>query len=156
MPTDSTADDSVDGDVSDVGSTNTSGQKLYTADDVNRIVRDRLARGKGSNSTPREPSPVDKLTATVGSLAEIVAKLVPQPRQEVDVARSGAAAPQAPSGAVNRLTTDGLVDLFNLGGDQIESLGPEGLRRIHEQNLAHGRSRSGAPPRPQVLRNRNK
>jgi hypothetical protein len=71
-----------------------------------------------------------------------------------DPAKTGAAAPTAPSGPVNPMTSGGMVDIFNLSAEQIDQLGPAGLREHHEKNLAVGSQRAGAPPRPRVLQKR--
>jgi hypothetical protein len=42
----------------------------------------------------------------------------------------------------------GAINIWNLSNDQIEQLGPHGLRAEHEKILAHARGRSGAPPMP--------
>jgi hypothetical protein len=71
-----------------------------------------------------------------------------------DPAKTGAAAPTAPSGPVNPMNSGGMVDIFNLSAEQIDQLGPAGLREHHEKNLAVGSQRAGAPPRPRVLQKR--
>lgn len=62
-----------------------------------------------------------------------------------------AAAPTVPS-AVNPMTSGGLTDIFNLSGDQIEQLGPQGMRAEFEKIITAGRRNSGAPPRPVMQR----
>lgn len=66
--------------------------------------------------------------------------------------QGGANPPSAPNagGKVNDLTSGGLVDIFNLPLDKVIALGPEGLRKHHEENLAAARSRDGAPPIPKM------
>jgi hypothetical protein len=86
----------------------------------------------------------------------MVATKSPQPittpnGSTVDPAKTGAAAPTAPSGPVNPMQSGGLVDIFNLTAAQIDQLGPAGLREHYEKNLAVGQQRAGAPPRPRVL-----
>lgn len=61
-----------------------------------------------------------------------------------------AAAPMIP-GASATGTAGGLTDIWNLSADQIEQLGPEGIRAEHEKILAHANKRSGAPPVPRVM-----
>lgn len=63
---------------------------------------------------------------------------------------SAAAATTVP-GRVEPGTNGGLVDIWNLSGDQIEQLGPQGIREEHEKILAHANKRSGAPPVPRVM-----
>jgi len=69
----------------------------------------------------------------------------------VDPAKTGAAAPVAPVGSVNPMTSGGMIDIFNLSAEQLDQLGPAGLREAYEKNIAIGNQRAGAPPRPRVL-----
>jgi hypothetical protein len=65
----------------------------------------------------------------------------------VDPAKTGAAAPTAPSGPVNPMTSGGgMLDIFNLSTEQLDQLGPQGLRGEYEKILAVGAQRAGAPP----------
>lgn len=68
-----------------------------------------------------------------------------------------AAAPVPPSPAaasapskVDPLAAGGLVDITSLAPEQIESLGPQGLRQLHERNLAVARRQSGQPALPRM------
>jgi hypothetical protein len=67
-------------------------------------------------------------------------------------AKIAAAAPGGAPVKVDTPTAGGLVDIWNLSLEQITAMGPQGLRAAHEKNLAVGRSGSGAPPVPEVLR----
>jgi hypothetical protein len=69
----------------------------------------------------------------------------------VDPAKAGAAAPTAPSGPVNPITSGGVVDIFNLSVAQLDQIGPAGLRAEYEKIVAVGNARAGAPPVPKVL-----
>ena len=64
-------------------------------------------------------------------------------------------APTAPPAAsttqpakVDPITSAGVPDIWNYTHEQIEALGPSGLREHFEKILAAGHSRSGAPPMP--------
>ena len=59
------------------------------------------------------------------------------------------AAPTAPT-TTALPTSSGLVDYFSLSIDQINQLGPAGLRDLHERALRVGQQLAGAPPRPKV------
>jgi hypothetical protein len=68
----------------------------------------------------------------------------------VDPAKSGAAAPSAPSGPVNGNNHGGVPDLWSLSVAQIDAMGPAGVRAEYEKIMAVGNARAGAPPRPRV------
>lgn len=95
-------------------------------------------RGQGGSRLDRIEQALEKLTTTAA------------PEEE---RKPPAAAPNA-GGKVDRLTSGGLVDIFNLTLDQVVHLGPEGLRKHHEENLAAARSRDGAPPIPRMSKRR--
>lgn len=59
------------------------------------------------------------------------------------------AAPRAPAGN-NQPTQGGLVDIWNMIPDQLNQLGPAGLREEFEKHLAVHNRRAGAPPLPKV------
>lgn len=70
-----------------------------------------------------------------------------------DPTRTAPAAPNAPT-KIEIPTVSGLVDIWNLSADQIDQLGPEGIRAEHEKILAAAGKRAGAPPVPKVLQKR--
>lgn len=53
---------------------------------------------------------------------------------------------------VDRSTDGGIVNIFEMEVDQLEQLGPHGVREEFEKIVADASRRSGAPPLPQVLR----
>jgi len=64
-----------------------------------------------------------------------------------------AAAPSAPA-RVDPVTAGGLVDIWNLPLEEINRLGPWGLRAEQEKILAAANQKAGAPPVPRVLQPR--
>ena len=58
-----------------------------------------------------------------------------------------ASAPTAPV-KVEGQTVGGIPELFNLTGQQLNAMGPEGVRAAFEQILAIGNRMNGAPPIP--------
>lgn len=64
-----------------------------------------------------------------------------------------ASAPLSPS-RVDPVTAGGLVDIWNLSLEQVNQLGPDGIRAEHEKILAAANRKSGAPPLPKVLQKR--
>ena len=61
-----------------------------------------------------------------------------------------AAAPNAPTVPVSPTTSNGLVDLFRLTSEQLDQLGPSGVREHFDKALAIGRQQGGALPRPKL------
>jgi hypothetical protein len=60
---------------------------------------------------------------------------------------AAASAPAAPN-KVDPLTSAGLVDIWNLSPQQLDAMGPQGLREHFEKALQIGHQMSGAPPKP--------
>jgi hypothetical protein len=72
------------------------------------------------------------------------------PTVTVESTKPGAIAPKAPQ-KVDNIAANGMVDIFALTSEQIDQLGPAGLREKLEQVTAAAAARSGAPPLPKGM-----
>lgn len=81
-----------------------------------------------------------------------LAKPQPQPAPSPGAAAEVKPPPAAPSAPakVDPITSGGLVNVFALTADQIDQLGPHGIREHFEKTVAVGRARLGAPPLPKL------
>jgi hypothetical protein len=69
---------------------------------------------------------------------------------QVETKPPPAASTTAPA-RVDIPTNGGLVDILSLTPQQIDQLGPAGLREIHERNVTAGRQQHGAPSLPRAV-----
>lgn len=138
-------DGSYNVDVSDAGG------KTFTQDEVNKIAARARAEGARERSQPtsREPSRLDRVESALEKLTSAIVGKQPDPAW--DPAKAGAAAPLAPNGPVNPMSLGGIPDLFNFSEAQLDQLGHQGLREMHEKILDVGRQRMGAPRVPTQL-----
>jgi hypothetical protein len=130
-------------------------QEAYMKARTNKIVRERLARDRGERRSGNAPPPKTDAPPP-DAIADIVSRTVAQTMQAMQPQqqqRPPAAAPTAPS-LDNLPTMGGLVDYFNLSVEQIDALGPEGIREMHERAIKVGNR--GAPPRPQTPNSRRR
>jgi hypothetical protein len=72
----------------------------------------------------------------------------PQTATPAEPAKAPPAAPAAPAKVAP--TNGGVVDLFNLSPDQIQRMGPHGLRAEFEKITSIGQQLAGAPQRPKA------
>ena len=105
-------------------------------------------------AAPASDPRIDQLTASLGTLVDVVGKLA-QPAPAAPAPTPPATAPSAPSpfsyGAPSGHslpTQQGIVDLFSLTPAQIKELGPKGVRATLEQLNEIGRDMAGIPHRP--------
>jgi hypothetical protein len=91
---------------------------------------------------PPAPPAVTSTTTPAASAATTTAPETP--RAPV------ATMPQAPTGAVNPITSGGLVDLFSMSVAQLQQLGPAKVRTELEKMWAQGNATNGAPQRPKA------
>jgi hypothetical protein len=126
--------------------------RLFTQEEVNKIAAEARAQGRGergqSSPAPKaDAAPeVSRLDRIEHSLERLVGSM--QPPQTPP-----AAAPSAPA-HTSAPTLNGLVDYFSMDIDTLNSLGPEGLRELHERAIKVGQR--GAPPRPQTPNSRRR
>lgn len=80
-------------------------------------------------------------------------KQTPKPPEDpaVETPKVSLAQPASPR-KVDRTNSEELVDIFELEPDEIERLGPQGVRKLFERVLDHAATKSGAPPLPAVLK----
>jgi hypothetical protein len=147
-------DESVDVDVNDsTDSTSTSGKMVtVTQERLNQMMAKARAQGRGERverTSTREPSRLDRIE---GALEKLAGAMAPQPQP--DPARSGAAAPRAPTGAVNPYSHGGLTDLWSMDVATLDALGPQGIRKIHEQALEAASNLRGVPRKPSTKMNK--
>lgn len=77
------------------------------------------------------------------------APTTPNQAAPVEQPKPPATAPSAPT-KVDPLTSGGLIDIWNLSDQQLNQLGPSGVRAAYEQALKIGQQQQGAPTRPRV------
>ena len=135
---------------------------------VSAIVKQRLAeersrvarRGASAGGAPQQPVQLAQPaapTAPAGfdynqfAQALVAAQqAIAQPSAPTAAARPVAVAPgsSAGLGAVSPATQQGLLDIFNLNHQQIQQLGPNGMRQAFEAALSVGLEQAGVPRRP--------
>lgn len=125
--------------------------RMFTQDEVNKIAAKAREQGRAERK-PGSPAPSAEATPPPDNIADIVARTVAETIKAMQQPQQApttppAAAPAAPS-PHTLPTLDGVVDYFSLGIDQINALGPHGLRDLHERALSVGNR--GAPLRPQA------
>jgi hypothetical protein len=148
--------------------TPSNGNSITQADVQSLIARDRAfnravmtaqltdgqARRMEAALAAENPADVAAWSATwiedMGLMKQAPQQPATQNGTTVDPAKSGAAAPSAPSGSVNPANHGGVPDLWSLSVAQIDAMGPAGVRAEYEKIMAVGNARAGAPPRPRV------
>lgn len=93
-------------------------------------------------STPAQPAATTTSSSITAPPASPPAPPAPPP-----------AAPSAPA-KVDHLASGGLVDIFKLTPAEIDSLGPTGIRELHERALTAAKQQSGAPPLPRQVQSK--
>jgi hypothetical protein len=130
-------------------------QQAYVA----KIAAKARAQGRGERAAGKagggSPAPKADAQPAADDIASIVSRTVAETMKAMQQPTNAppAAAPSAPAASATP-TLNGLVDYFSLSIDQINELGPEGIRDLHERALKVG-SR-GAPPRPQAPNSRRR
>lgn len=93
--------------------------------------------GRSAPSQPQAPVTTGTQQPTNGATAE--------------PAKPPTAAPPSAAGTpVTPMTSGGLVDIWKLTPQQLDQLGPSGVRREFEKHLSEGARLSGAPPVPRA------
>ncbi len=125
--------------------------RLFTQLEVNQIAATARREGKGERAPVAAPAPAaDAAPASFDYVALANAiRTAMAPPAPTEPAKP-ATAPSAPSGPVSPVTSNGLVDMFALTSQQIETLGAIGVRGLFEQALSVHRQQAGLPTRPVV------
>lgn len=108
----------------------------------------RSGEGKAAQRAERGPSAIERIEASMATLAESVAKIVPGAAPEQRPAP--AAAPHAPSAHTLPTNPHGVPDIFMPG--IAEKIGPHETRKALETLWAIGADAAGQPRRPTVGR----
>lgn len=108
----------------------------------------RSGEGKAAQRAERGPTAIERIEASMATLAETVGKLAQPTAPEQRPAP--AAAPSAPTAHTLPTSHTGIVDIFQPG--VAEKIGPHETRRALEALWAIGADRDGQPRRPTVGR----
>lgn len=121
----------------------------------------RGGESRVSARTEKPPTAIDQLTAAVAQMAAMQAAAMgasmPGAQAATAAAPTATARPVMASSAgapvkVDMLTNAGVTDVMRLSPQQLDALGPGGVRAEYEKLISVSQQLSGAPPRPKINR----